>query len=695
MNIRGKALLFIGVAGLSTSLLMGSLFLWGMSAAEELLNNQTAKMADHVTREAENFAEEELQKRMEAVIRQRAHHVELFMMEMQGDVYVLARQVTELMKEGAEHPPQHIYDPRREDVHSGQLYFLAGAAGGNPPREAMRLAPVGETMQRLVKDKQTFPLLFYIGSRDGWSLRLNITGAGKMPINLPPAALTPAYDARDRSWYKAGQEMKDKKFPVYLPLYEALGGTTMLTCVMPYEDADGFAGVVGLAVPIASILQEVEQEVLTGEKISFTLNPQGQIVFSSQHEGLLAPGRPDFDLRSVEEQTLAETAAAMIAGQSGSRRVTVDGTEYYLVYAPVGEDGWSLGELVSLDSVHSDARAIGELVQREMQELQGAAAPLMPRLRLWLLCAFVLLLILLAYVSWRWAKRFTAPLMTLSAGVRRVAGGHFTEKLSLDTGDEIQTLAESFNTMTEDLQAHMVNLAAVQAEKAGAEAGLDVAASIQRGLLPGKLPTSDRFTLAACMEPAREVGGDFYDFYELDEHRLVLTVAGISDTAGDAGKGIPAALFMAVARLVLRNGLLSGGGNNLSAALRQAQARMAESGGANHLSINAFVGVLDIHTGELTYRNAACPALLGQAEGIVPLPDAGEKEQQIKLKQGDLLFLSTENRHFPPEMLQAELLKIHRHTPHEVIDAVQSLLQGAEGEQVEDITLLALRWQGK
>ncbi len=434
-----KALLFIGTAGLCTSLLLGGLFLWGMTASEKLLDSKTEELSGAVTLEAERFAGEELQKRLEAVVRQKAAYIDLFMIEMQGDVRLLAHQVTKLMKEGQAVSPGLVHDPRQEVVRSGQLYFLAGAAGGSPTPSALRAAQAGEFIERLAESHKVKPLLFYIGSKEGWSLRMDFLAASEDLINLPTEVVTPAYDARDRNWYKAGQEALGQDKPVYLPLYVSLGGEVLINCAMPYEDEEGFAGVVGLSLPPAALYQEIEGEVLSGDKIAFALNSQGQVVFSSTREGVLASNRPEFDLRSAEDEGISAAAEAMLTRQSGSRRVQV---------------------------------------QEDLQELQGAAAPLFPRMKLLLFCSFGVLLLVLAYVSWRWASRFTEPLLALSEGVGRVAGGHFEEKLTLSTGDETEELADSFNLMTDDLQAYMDSLAAAQAEKAKVEAGLDVAASI-------------------------------------------------------------------------------------------------------------------------------------------------------------------------------------------------------------------------
>ncbi|WP_297968159.1 HAMP domain-containing protein, partial [uncultured Anaerovibrio sp.] len=112
--------------------------------------------------------------------------------------------------------------------------------------------------------------------------------------------------------------------------------------------------------------------------------------------------------------------------------------------------------------------------------------------------------------------------------VKEIAAGNLDRKLSIKTGDELEALADSFNHMTEELTIYMDSLAKTTAQKEHIETELSVATRIQTGMLPdGHNPFPDRHDLdvAAVMRPAREVGGDFYDFYPLNDHQLVLTVA--------------------------------------------------------------------------------------------------------------------------------------------------------------------------
>ena len=137
--------------------------------------------------------------------------------------------------------------------------------------------------------------------------------------------------------------------------------------------------------------------------------------------------------------------------------------------------------------------------------------------------------------------------------MKQIARGNLDKTLSLQTGDEIEQLADSVNNMTAALKTHIADLSKMTAEKERITAELSVARHIQEGMLPKTFPAfpdKTEFDIYASMQAAKEVGGDFYDFYLVDEDHLAVTIGDVS------GKGVPAALFMVVARTVLQNNTL-------------------------------------------------------------------------------------------------------------------------------------------
>ncbi len=194
----------------------------------------------------------------------------------------------------------------------------------------------------------------------------------------------------------------------------------------------------------------------------------------------------------------------------------------------------------------------------------------------------------------------TRPVGQLASFTNEVTNSkNFSDhRISIRTGDEIEELGNSFNFMLDALVDYIHDLNAVTAEKERIGAELNVATQIQASMLPSTFPAfpdHDEFDIFATMTPAKEVGGDFYDFFMLDKTHVAIVVADVS------GKGVPAALFMVIAKTLIKDhsfpfddlGKVFSTVNELLCA--------SNSGG---LFVTAFEGVLDLVTGEFKYVNA-------------------------------------------------------------------------------------------
>ena len=231
-------------------------------------------------------------------------------------------------------------------------------------------------------------------------------------------------------------------------------------------------------------------------------------------------------------------------------------------------------------------------------------------------------------------------------GVEYVSAGHLDYQLAVRTGDEIQTLAEDFNRMTGDLKEHIRNLARVTAEKARVDGELRAANRIQASMLPRIFPPDldiANLDLFATMEPAKEVGGDFYDFYLLDDRRLCFCIGDVS------GKGVPAALFMVIGMTILKN--LVRQGQPLAEVFIQANMMLCSE---NDMFITAFMGILDTTTGELEYVSAGHnPPLIARGSAdfdyldtpihlfLGGMEDVSYQSSRLILAPGDCFFVYT------------------------------------------------------
>lgn len=327
------------------------------------------------------------------------------------------------------------------------------------------------------------------------------------------------------------------------------------------------------------------------------------------------------------------------------------------------------------------------------------------------------ILIVLVYVSRRVARRFVRPLIALAKGVRAIAKGDINQKLDIRTGDEIEGLADCVNEMTDDLKRYMKNLEKATAERERIKTELSLAKSIQGSMLPSiskKISDSPYFDLAASMEPAREVGGDFYDFYFLDEDHLALTVADVS------GKGVPAALFMVISKTILKNTALSvESAADLGSAVERTNRQLCENND-EMMFVTAFVGVLNIKTGEFSYVNAGHnPPLVGRTGmGSMEWSFVKDKKKnyvlgasyrgnKLILKPGDMLFLYTdgvtEAMDKNKKMYTAARLKKMLEsagTPSaeakEVLEAVRADIAShvKEAKPSDDVTMIGIRFLG-
>ena len=313
-------------------------------------------------------------------------------------------------------------------------------------------------------------------------------------------------------------------------------------------------------------------------------------------------------------------------------------------------------------------------------------------------------------------KRIVKPINTIRNASKSIVENLEKEEpiqVSVDTGDEIEELFDSFKQMYGDVREYIYELGAVTAEKERIGAELDVAKHIQASMLPcifPAFPERREFDIFATMEPAKEVGGDFYDFFMVDDRHLAIVMADVS------GKGVPAALFMVIGKTLIKDHTTPG--RDLGKVFTEVNNLLCESN-SEELFITAFEGVLDLVTGEFVYVNAGhempfiCKAG-GDFEpykiraGFVLAGMEGMKYRagSMILEPGDKIFQYTDgvteatninNELYGMERLGAILNKVKNVTPHEILPAVKKDIDEFVGEadQFDDITMLCLEYKAK
>ncbi|MBR5913020.1 MAG: SpoIIE family protein phosphatase [Selenomonadaceae bacterium] len=533
---------------------------------------------------------------------------------------------------------------------------------------------------------------------------------------------SPLYQETKKAWLEGRRNA-----PIYTSTYSTGINRNMgvFSCSIPYEVNGEFKGVIFFSILMDELDYLVESTSMTNDNVNFVMNDEGKILLSSQETSTLTDLKElrlvyDYppDIRESKQKELADIAKKMSAGEKSIDEVEINGNNYYIAYAPIEELRWSLGLVLPANEVTETIEKNRTIIQNLTDEkVKTLDSTLIAVMVLMLLIALILWAAVTTLIGRKLATKFVKPIKELSEGVRDIAMGNFEKKLEvINTGDEIESLSTTFNAMTDELQDYIKNLSVVTAEKERIAAELDFAKNIQQSVLPREFPPfpdKTEFEIYATMEAAKEVGGDFYDFYLADENHLVVTIADVS------GKGVPAALFMMTSKTVLKNFvLMANTADDLAAAMTLANKQLCQNND-EMMFVTVFLAMLNLKTGKLIYVSAAhnypliyqnekytyFPKIKSFALGI--RPKAQYEQHELQMEKGDILFLYTDGvteaenvdkELYSNERLEEFLNSTDKNLPlDKLLEQVRQSIKNHAGDaqQSDDITMLALRFNGK
>ena len=330
--------------------------------------------------------------------------------------------------------------------------------------------------------------------------------------------------------------------------------------------------------------------------------------------------------------------------------------------------------------------------------------------------AISLLITIIAVVCYMFFVRrnVTKPIGKLAAFTRDItdSGTFESERVEVKTGDEIEALSDDFNYMLDQLGTYIENLSAVTAEKERIGTELALATRIQADMLPNifpAFPERSDFDIFASMTPAKEVGGDFYDFFLIDDIHLGLVMADVS------GKGVPAALFMMISKTILQNYAMMG--NGPAKVLEKLNEQICKNN-REEMFVTVWYGVLNLKTGHLVAANAGheYPVIrYGNGEfeifkdkhGFVigGMDGVRYKEYDLWLDPGSAIFVYTdgvpeatnaENELFGMERTVEALNTDSTRDPKSLLEGVAEAVKEFVGDapQFDDLTMLGLNYFG-
>ena len=724
MNLQRRIFHLLLAVGLVSFVIAGAISLAVVYTFQHNIDKTGALLGDNTAAFTASFAENQVKMRLSSEADGRAKLIRLEMENTLDDTGYLADRMRKILENPQHFNRRSLPDPQRDVIGSGKAYVHFS-------RELLRQYGAGAyaseigLASNIADDLELMPEWYtaaFVGSAHGYLIAMDVT-QDKSPKQFSKAFLE-SYDPRKMGWYALAA--KSKK-PGYTSLYTDSNGQRCLTCVAPCFKNGELIGVAGIDCNPETLFRLTEDDGAGDSDGNKPINQRflldtttGSVIFSTFEKGALAVPDSPADLRKNAEVSIARVATAMAAGEKGVMLVNLDGEDYYMAFAPVGKPDWSFGVLNHKREVVYPASYARDNVLSQMESFRDAIRASFQSVLHWVILALLLLLASLFRLSSSVAKQFVQPIITLVDGVKRIAQGNLDEKIELDRNDELAYLAGSVNDMAVDLKEHIQNLSKVTAEKERIATELSVATEIQEGMLPRnfeEISHNKGFELFATMNAAKEVGGDFYDFYMLDENRLVITIADVS------GKGVPAALFMVIAKTILKNSALSGGEEEDFAEMISRANRQICENNEEMLFVTVFFGVLDIHTGELTYVNCGHnPPLLRQgADGTYTYLRPAKKnlmlgieedlsfiQETVRLAPGSMMFFYTdgvteamneEGNVYSEGRLQSVLegLPAGEDVPvADILAAVRENIKAHAGaaEQSDDITMMAVRYKG-
>ena len=440
-----------------------------------------------------------------------------------------------------------------------------------------------------------------------------------------------AYDFTQKDWYT--HPLEEAKGVWIEPFFDkGAGDALMCTYALPFYREGKPRGVVKVDILLEDLQMQIAGGQFEGQVVSI-ISRRGKFIVHPYSKFIMKLSM--FEMAdAMDRADLAELAQLMTTGRRGACTASDFPTpgQHLVFYAPIPVAGWSFvaaaPEASVMATVHSHMRIRSVL------------------LFLGLVCFLTIVYLVSTHIA--------RPVRSLSRAVAKLSKGDLDVRVPpMKNKDELGDLASAFNQMVKDLKGHVESLARETAEREKVESELRVARMIQASLLPQTFPPfPDRheFDLGAVNIPARQVAGDFFDFFFVDKDVLTLVVADVS------GKGMPAALLMAVSCTIVRD--LASTGMGPAEILKHANARLLVNN-KQSLFLTLWLGQYNTRTGELTYANGGHPppyrlSATGDVDifGDVTSPLLGivdqttfegmSGEQKLQLAPGETLLVYTD-----------------------------------------------------
>ena len=627
--------------------------------------------------------------------------------EIVTDAYILKTMAESMLKSQVYRTPESVSPPDASMDGTSSAYVLCEeGVNYTDSKSLMRIAHLGPAMVAMHANSGKIDCC-YIALEDGTFYCVDEKASAKLDENGDPLM----FNFHQRPWYR-GAIMTGTLFFTGI-IRDSFSGDPLVTCSIPITVSGGVVGVVGIDIMIEGVSSFIHNASGSSTAV-FIANKDGQIILSSDTNGVFVPNSAERLMDRTGSSLLTSLVNNALTDTTGLNHFSVGGRQYYMAGAPVPTVGWAV--VIAVDKEQTEQHE--KQLLSSYNEINDSAKALFNeksgRIKTFANVLFFMIIVLGIVASYIAARRVARPIENITRDIVKCGETNtfFEMKDTYRTNDEIETLAQSFATLSKKTKSYIDNITEITAERERASTEMALAAQIQSSMLPHNVPAfPDRtdFDILGSMDPAREVGGDFYDYFFIDDDHLYMVIADVS------GKGVPAALFMMSSKTILQSAAMQGA--SPAEILTRTNNAICSSNDAE-MFVTVWVGILELSTGKLTAANAGheYPAIMRAGGGFELLKDkhgfviggmAGMKykEYELLLNPGDKLFVYTDgvpeatdcsNALFGTDRMIDALNRNPDLAPEGILnsvsDAVNSFVMDAE--QFDDLTMLCLEYKG-
>lgn len=711
MKIGAKINIFVVSIVILSILVISMINYSTIQSTKNKMTDSFQTLGNNISEESSQALIEQTKQRLSDISQEKAKYIGNIFDNQRNTVQATADFMTRLYEHADEYDSRiaPLPDKSNDGTLVPQLLFSEKIAKHDDPKIQQEAGLIGNVADLLITVNQQNGMMSsnYVATTSGLMLMADKISAAKFDEqgNIAP------YEADTRPWYQ-GAMATDAPFYTDVTM-DIHGGGAAIMCGVPFYHGDVIMGVAGAGYYLTAIDESVVKTEVGETGFACIVNQRGEIIFSSKTEGELSPNTEErVDLRKSKNKELSNLVTKMVRGENGISEATIDGKKVYLAYSYMDAIDWTFVTVIEEDEVLHPSKVLEDMISMDTITTMKDADQSIRSAMIRTLMASAVIIFLAVIVSISVSGRISKPIAILTKEVQKIDGDNLEFACAVHTNDEIEVLAQSFRKMTNELKDYIRNLTRVTAEKERIGAELNVATQIQADMLPRifpAFPDKNEFDIYATMDPAKEVGGDFYDFFIIDDDHLGFVIADVS------GKGVPAALFMVIAKTLIRNHAQSG--LPVEEVFNNVNDQLCE-GNKAALFVTAWLAKLQISTGEVTYVNAGHnPPVLKKKNGafqyiscepgfiLAGMEEMKYKSASMKLDEGDELFLYTDgvteatdlqNQLYGEERLLQILNQRQDYGIAELLSNIEKDIDTFVGtaDQFDDITMLIIRYLG-